>query len=68
MYDFVSDYTCTIKFNVMLNRDGNIMQEGETPASQKNFTFGGFTSTITAEETVNDEDDEREEKALHNGV
>ena len=68
MYEYVSDYTCNLKFNVMLNRDGNILQDGETPASQKNFSFGGFTSTITAAETVNDDDDEREEKALHNGV
>ena len=64
MYEYVSDYTCNIKFNVFLNRDGNILQEGETPASQKNFTFGGFTSTITAAETVNDEDS----PALHNGI
>ena len=68
MYEYISDYTCTMKFNVMMNRDGNILQEGETPASQKHFTFGGFTSTITAAETVNDDEDERENKALHNGI
>ena len=39
MYEYVSDYTCTMKFNVMMNRDGNILQEGETPAGQKHFIF-----------------------------
>ena len=68
MYEYVSDYVCTIKFNAYLNRDGNIVQGEETPVLQKNFTINGVTSTVTAEETVNDEDDEREDKALHNGV
>ncbi len=68
MYDYVGDYTCKMKFNVMLNSDGNILQEGETPASQKIFTISGVNSTVTAAETVNDDDDEREDKALHNGI
>ena len=68
MYDYSQDYTCKLKFNVMINSAGNICQEGETPVAQKSFTFGGFTSTITAAETVNDPDDEREDKALHNGI
>ena len=68
MYDYVSNYVCTIKFNAYLNRDGNIVQGDETPVGQKNITINGVNSTVTAEETVNDEDDEREEKALHNGV
>lgn len=68
MYDYAQDYICTLKFNVMVNSSGNIVQGEETPTSQKSFTFGGFTSTITAAETVNDDEDEREDKALHNGV
>lgn len=68
MYDYVSSYVCTIKFNVMLNRDGNILQGDETPANQKNITINGVCSTVTAAETVNDDDDQREDKALHNGV
>ena len=68
MYEYVSNYVCTIKFNAYLNRDGNICQEGETPVGQKNITINGVNSTVTAAETVNDEDDDREDKALHNGV
>lgn len=68
MYEYADDYTCTIKFSVPTNRDGNICQVGEVEAGSKNFTFSGFTSTITAAETINDEDDTSADKALHNGV
>ena len=68
MYEYADNYTCSVKFSVPMNRDGNICQEGETVAGQKIFTFSGFTSTITAAETVNDADDTSEDKALHNGV
>lgn len=64
MYEYSDDYTCTLKVSVYLNRDGNILQPGETMAGQKNFTFSGFASSITAAETVNDEDS----PALHNGI
>lgn len=64
MYNFSEDYTCTMKVDVNLNRDGNIQQEGEAVAGQENFTFKGFASSISAAETVNDEDS----PALHNGV
>ena len=62
--EFVGEDVCTIKVGVYLNRDGNILQPGETVAGQKNFTFKGFASSISASEVVNDEDS----PALHNGV
>ena len=68
MYEYADNYTCSVKFSVPINLDGNIYKEGETVAGQKIFTFSGFTSTITAAETVNDADDTSEDKALHNGV
>ena len=64
MYEYTEDYVCTIKFSVYLNSDGNIVQGDETPAGQKNITINGVNSTITAAETVNDENS----PALHNGV
>ena len=36
-----------VKFDVNLNADGNIAQEGDTPASQKSFTMKGFSATGT---------------------
>ena len=36
-----------VKFDVNLNSDGNIAQEGETVAGQKSFTIKGFTATGT---------------------
>lgn len=68
MYEYSEDYTCTLKVGVYLNRDGNILQDGETIAGQKTLTFSGINSTVTAAETVNDDDDKREDKALHNGI
>ena len=35
MYEYSDDYTCTLKVSVYLNRDGNILQLGETMAGQK---------------------------------
>lgn len=64
MYEYSQDYTCTMKVGVYLNRDGNILQPGETIAGQKTLTFSGFASSITAAETLNDDDS----PALHNGI
>ena len=64
MYNFSEDYTCTMKVDVNLTRDGNIQQEGETVVGKKTLTFSGVISTVTAAETVNDEGS----PALHNGI
>lgn len=64
MYNFSEDYTCTMKVDVNLNRDGNIAQDGEIVAGKKTLTFSGVISTVTAAETVNDNDS----PALHNGI
>lgn len=62
--DFATNLTCTLKFDVFKNRDGNIAQPGETVAGVKSVTFGGFKSDITIDEAINTEDS----TALHNGV
>ena len=62
--EFVSEDICTIKVNVFLNRNGNMLQPGETVAGQKIWTLKGFSSDITADEAINTENSE----ALHNGV
>ena len=62
--DFSLNPTCSMKFDVMLNRDGNIVQPGETVAGKKSVTFGGFKSDITIDETINTEDS----TAIHNGM
>ena len=62
--DFAENPTCSMKFNVFLNRDGNICQEGETPVAQKSVSFSGFKSDITIDEAINTEDS----PALHNGI
>ena len=36
-----------VKFNVILNAEGNIAKEGDTPADQKTFTMKGFTASGT---------------------
>ena len=64
MKDFVVNPTCTMKVDVNLNRDGNILQPGEAVAGQKTVTFSGFKSDITIDEAVNTENS----PALHNGV
>ena len=53
-----------MKFDVMMNRDGNVAQPGETVSGVKSVTFGGFKSDITIDEAINTEDS----TALHNGV
>ena len=64
MYEYAEDVISTMKVSVNKNRDGNIQQEGEAVAGKENFTFKGFASSISAAETVNDENS----PALHNGV
>ena len=64
MAEFLKNPTCKVKVNVYLNRDGNILQPGETIAGQKTFTFSGFDSNITVDELINTENS----SALHNGV
>jgi len=64
MKDFVTDPTCSLKFDVFLNRDGNIVQPGETVAGKKSVTFSGIKSDITIDETINTENS----SAIHNGV
>lgn len=62
--EFVSEDICTMKVGVYLNRDGNILQQGEIVAGEKNFTFKGFASDITEDDAINTENS----PALHNGV
>ena len=62
--DFATNATCTLKFDVMTNRDGNVAQPGETVAGKKSVTFGGFKSDITIDDAINTENS----PALHNGV
>ena len=56
--------TCKVKFDVFLNRNGNILQPGETVAGKKTMIISGFDSNITADELINTENS----SALHNGV
>lgn len=62
--EYIRNETCSFKVGIYLNRDGNILQDGETIAGQKNMTFGGFASSIPASEALNDENS----SAIHNGV
>ena len=64
MKDFVENPTCSIKFDVMLNKDGNIIQEGESVANKKTVTFSGIKSDVTIDDVINTENSE----AIHNGV
>ena len=64
MAELLKNPTCKVKVNVYLNRDGNILQPGETIAGQKTFTFSGFDSNITVDELINTENS----SAIHNGV
>lgn len=64
MADLVKNPTSKVKVNVFLNRDGNIVQEGETIAGQKTFTFSGIASSVTADDLINTENS----PAIHNGV
>jgi len=62
--EYVAAETCNFKVGIYLNSEGKILQPGEVPAGQKNFTFGGFASSIPASEAINDENS----SAIHNGV
>ena len=64
MAELLKNPTSKVKVNVYLNRDGNILQPGETIAGQKTVTFSGFDSNITVDELINTENS----SALHNGV
>ena len=64
MKDFVTDPTCNLKFDVFLNRDGNVLQPGETISGKKYVTVSGIKSDITIDETINTENS----SAIHNGV
>jgi len=64
MAELIKDPTCKVKFDVFLNRDGNILQPGETAAGKKTMTFSGFDSNIPADELINTENS----SAIHNGV
>ena len=64
MYEYAEDVISTMKVSINKNSEGNIQQEGEEKFGEESFTFKGFASSITAAETVNDEDS----TALHNGV
>ena len=64
MYEYAEDVISTMKVSVNKNRDGNIQQEGEEKFGEESFTFKGFASSLTAAETVNDENS----PALHNGI
>ena len=64
MKDFVENPTCSIKFDVSLNKDGNIIQEGETISGKKTVTFSGIKSDVTIDDVINTENSE----AIHNGV
>ena len=61
---FIAKETCSFKVGIYQNRNGNILQPGETVAGSKKITFGGFASSITADEAINTENS----TALHNGV
>ena len=64
MYEYAENVISTMKVKVDKNRDGNIAEAGDIVAGVEQFSFKGFASSITAAETVNDEDS----PALHNGV
>ena len=55
MADLVKSQTCKVKFDVFLNKDGNLLQPGETVAGQKTLMFKGFSSDITEDEAINTE-------------
>lgn len=62
--EYIAKETCSFKVGIFTDRDGNIVQNSEDAVGEKNFTFGGFASSITAAEAINDEDS----PAIHNGV
>ena len=62
--DFNLNPTCSMKVDVMLNRDENIVQPGETVAGKKTVTFSGIKSDVTIDDAINTE----KSSALHNGI
>ena len=62
--DFNLNPTCSMKVDVMLNRDGNIVQPGEAVAGKKTVTFSGIKSDVTIDDAINTENS----TALHNGI
>lgn len=44
---WVAAPVANVKFNVVLNGDGFIAKEGDTPADQKTLTMKGFTAAGT---------------------
>lgn len=62
--DFVTNPTCSLKFDVFTNSQGNILQDVDTVAGKKTFTFSGIKSDISIDETINTENS----TALHNGA
>ena len=62
--DFVTNPTCSMKVDVFTNSQGNILQDGDTVAGKKTFTFSGIKSDISIDETINTENS----TALHNGA
>ena len=64
MYEYAENVISTMKVKVDKNRDGNIAEEGDIVAGSKKISFGGFASSITADEAINTENS----PALHNGV
>lgn len=62
--DFVTNPTCSMKVDVYLNKDGNIIQPGETVAGKKTVTFSGIKSDVTIDDAINTENS----SALHNGI
>ena len=64
MAELLKNPTCKVKVKVFTNSQGNICQEGDAVAGQKNVNFSGFDSNITADELINTENS----SAIHNGV
>ena len=62
--EFVEDVVSSVRVEVYTNAQGNILQPGEEKVGTKKVTFGGFASSITADEAINTENS----NALHNGV
>ncbi|MBR5914101.1 MAG: hypothetical protein IKZ58_07060 [Selenomonadaceae bacterium] len=64
MADFTLNPTCSLKFDVYLNSQGNIVQSGDTVVATKSVTCSGIKSDVSIDEAINTENSE----ALHNGV
>lgn len=64
MPEFEKNPVSSIKVGVYLDENGYILAEGDPAAIQKNVTFHGFASSMTATEAINNS----EGSALHNGI